>query len=411
MRAKAMTCKPSGRYIKISFLLAALLVPAFSSCTKDKKIKDPNGRVSTLGQPGGESARIPGKDLGQSLAFYKKSLVILLKLHGEANAEVADTYEKMARVHQEMGNQEGVVEYISKALKSLSMIYRKDHPRVVQTFKDAADIYLEIGDARTAIGFYREFQAMGSTVLGSAHPEVLESHEKIGDAYRELGQLRDALTHYLEWAKLVQKSPTLGRKHPEMARAYNNIGDLYHKLGEVPKAEKAKEMAVAIMYPSAGDTNSLMRSRFHVSIKSSDPKRNRAKVSFPDSATLEFSPVLMNLPTGKTLSLLPVPVISEFDIVNVELAKVQQGKGLLFYLDTAAAGRLSQLTGSSYNGSLVLVIDGNAVGERPISGKIQDGQLFTFVDIPDELLEQMVFSLKETCKKLRGRTRLKLSGG
>ena len=92
------------------------------------------------------------------------------------------------------------------------------------------------------------------------------------------------------------------------------------------------------------------------------------------------------------------------------MARVQQGKGLLFYLTAEGARRLSQLSSDAAGLSLILEINGNAIGERRIDGKIQDGQLFTFVEIPDELLEKMVFSLKETCRQLNGGTRPQ-SGG
>ena len=40
------------------------------------------------------------------------------------------------------------------------------------------------------------------------------------------------------------------------------------------------------------------------------------------------------------------------------------------------------------------------MGVRPIDAQILNGQLFTLVQIPDEILDKLVLSLKETCSRL-----------
>jgi hypothetical protein len=394
----------------IGLLTVAIVILSVSGCKGDKNRRGDPGALPPLGSKGEESARVSGKNLVESLAFYKKSLVVLLRLYGEANAEVAATYEKMARVYQEQGDRAGTVEYYGKALKSLRSVYRMDHPAVLQTLKNSADAYMDVGDPRSAIGFYNEFQLTGANIYGPTHEEMLESYEKMGDAFVATGQPLEALKHYQHWARYVQKSPSMGRRHPEMARAYNKLADIYYKMGKVPEAEKLKDEAVGIMYPSIGSVAGILRPRFFVSMRSKDLKRNRAKVSYPDRATIDFGSRLMGLPSKRAVRVVPIPVVDEHDIINVEMARVQQGKGLLFYLTAEGAQRLSQLSRDAAGLSLILEINGNAIGERRIDGEIQDGQLFTFVEIPDELLDKMVISLKETCRQLNGGTQ-RQSGG
>lgn len=401
-----------SRSVSVLLVLLAGATIFGSACnSNDKNRRGDPGDLPPLGSAGEESARILGKTLEESLTFYKKSLVVLLGLHGESHAEVADTYEKMARVYQESGDRAGTLEYFGKALKSRRAIYRRDHPAVLQTLKNSADAYMKVGDVGSAIRYYNEFQLAGMKVYGANHAEMLESYEKMGDGYAALGQPQEALKHYQVWARQVQKSPALGRKHPEMARAYNKLGDLYYKMGKVPEAEKLKEEAVGILYPTTGAEGTLLRSRFHVSMKSSDPKRNKAKVTYPDNVTVEHASRLVPMPTRRAVRIISVPILDEYDITNVEMARVEKGKGLLFYLNSTGAQRLSEVSEIRDGLSLVLLVNGNAIAERPIAGKILNGQLFTFVEMPDELLEKMVFSLKETCKQLSGGgTRTKLSG-
>lgn len=373
-----------------------------TGCSDKKSRRGDPGVLPPLGDAGESSARVQGKSLDESLAFYKKSLVVLLRLHGEANAEVADTYEKMARVFKEKADRAGTIEYFSKALNSRRKIYRRDHPAVLQTLKNSADAYMEVGDHGSAIRYYTEFQLTGTKLYGATHPEMLESYEKVGDGYVALGQPQKAMEHYQGWARQVQKSPGLGRKHPEMARAYNKLGDLYYKLGHVPEADKLKEAAVGVMYPTMSAEGTLLRPRFYVAMNHTDAKRNRATVTFPDTVSVEFGSRVVPMPSQRLVRVVNVPVLDEFDFANVELAKVAKGKGLLFILKNEGAQRLAQVSQGSQRLSLVLIINGRAIAERPLDGQIQNGQLFTFVEIPDELLEKMVFSLKETCKQLSG---------
>lgn len=386
---------------RIFFTVCITLLFAGCSDKSSNRRGDP-GELSPLGDTGEVSARIQGKSLDDSLAFYKKSLVVLLRLHGEANEEVADTYEKMACVYKEKGDRVGTIEYFGKALNSRKQIFRRDHPVVLQTLKNFADAYMEVGEFNSAIRFYSEFQLSGIKLYGSTHPDMLESYEKVGDSYLAVGQTQKAMENYQNWARQVQKSPSFGRKHPEMARAYNKLGDLYYKMGHVPEAEKLKEAAVGVMYPTMSAEGTLLRPRFYVATNHKDAKRNRAQLTYPDSVSIDFGSRTVPMPSQRLVRIVNVPVLDEFDFSNVELAKVQNGKGLLFMLNNEGAQRLAQLSRGGQRMSLILIVNGRAIAERPLDGQIQNGQLFTFVEIPDELLEKMVFSLKETCKQLNG---------
>ena len=383
-------------------LLAGIALLGAGCSDKDSNRRGDPGALPPLGDAGEASARIQGKSLDESLAFYKKSLVVLLRLHGESHEEVANTYEKMARVYKEKRDRAGTIEYFGKALNSRRQVFRRDHPVVIQTLKNFADAYTEVGDHGSAIRYYTEFQLTGMKLYGATHPDMLESYEKVGDSYVALGQPQKAMEHYQTWARQVQKSPVLGRKHPEMARAYNKLGDLYYKLGHVPEADKLKEAAVGVMYPTMSAEGTLLRPRFYVATNHADAKRNRAKLTYPDSVSIDFGSRVVPMPSQRLVRIVNVPVLDEFDFANVELAKVQKGKGLLFMLNNEGAQRLSQVSRSGQRLSLVLVVNGRAIAERPLDGQIQNGQLFTFVEIPDELLEKMVFSLKETCEQLNG---------
>ena len=90
------------------------------------------------------------------------------------------------------------------------------------------------------------------------------------------------------------------------------------------------------------------------------------------------------------------PVLTEGDIVNVELAQVDLGQCLVFQLTPAAARDFYRLSASHQGRRLALVLNGSPVGARRVDGPIADGVLFVFVEVPDSTLPKLVEELKRS---------------
>ncbi|HVU25266.1 MAG TPA: hypothetical protein VHE13_14150 [Opitutus sp.] len=105
--------------------------------------------------------------------------------------------------------------------------------------------------------------------------------------------------------------------------------------------------------------------------------------------------------SGVRIAIAPKPVITEFDVVNVEVAQVELGKCLMFQLTPAAARDLYRLTGSNQGRRLVLAVDGEPVGARLIDRPLENGTIFTFVERPDAELPALVARLKRTSADLQ----------
>jgi hypothetical protein len=103
------------------------------------------------------------------------------------------------------------------------------------------------------------------------------------------------------------------------------------------------------------------------------------------------------LPVSETtIRVLARPVISEFDIVNVELARVELGLCLMFQMTPGAARDLYRLSASNQGRRLVLFLNDRPAGARVIERPIEGGVLYTFVELPDAELPALVQSLKQT---------------
>jgi len=107
--------------------------------------------------------------------------------------------------------------------------------------------------------------------------------------------------------------------------------------------------------------------------------------------------------SGVRLRVLPKPVILEYDILKVELAQVELGRGLLFQLAPAAARDLYRLTAVNRGRRLALLINDRPMGARVIDQPLPEGAIMVFCEIPDAELPALVDRLMRTTAELRSR--------
>ncbi len=106
---------------------------------------------------------------------------------------------------------------------------------------------------------------------------------------------------------------------------------------------------------------------------------------------------IVKLPvSGTRINIQDQPLVDEFNILNVELVKVDMGVALLVQVSSEGSRSLYQASISNMGGRIVLIINGNAMGARRIDGVIEDGNFFTFVEVDDEELGNLVFDIKES---------------
>ena len=111
---------------------------------------------------------------------------------------------------------------------------------------------------------------------------------------------------------------------------------------------------------------------------------------------------IVTLPvSGTTISIQGDPVANEFDILNVEMVKVDLGVALLVQAGGQGKRNLYRASVSNNGNRIVFMVNGNAIGARRIDGVIQDGNFYTFVEVDDEELGQLVLDIKETIVDLQ----------
>lgn len=103
--------------------------------------------------------------------------------------------------------------------------------------------------------------------------------------------------------------------------------------------------------------------------------------------------------SGTRLQVENDPLVSEFDISNVELVEVDLGLALLVQLSEKGARDFYRGIVTNMGGRVVLTVNGNALGARRVVGldeALQGGDFYTFVELDDEELGDLVLDMQES---------------
>jgi len=106
----------------------------------------------------------------------------------------------------------------------------------------------------------------------------------------------------------------------------------------------------------------------------------------------------VQLPVSKVLlDVNPKPVLTEYDIANVEFGKTTDlGWCLNFQFTTAAARDLYRLSAANPGSRLVLTLNDTPIGARRLDQPVADGNLLVFLELPSEQLPPIAERLKRT---------------
>lgn len=111
---------------------------------------------------------------------------------------------------------------------------------------------------------------------------------------------------------------------------------------------------------------------------------------------------VLKLPTTGTEYVVSAnPLINEFEILNADMVKVDLGVALMLRLSDRGARALYRASVTNIGSVVVLTINDNAVGARRLDGAISDGTFYTFVELPEDELGQLVLDIKETIIQLQ----------
>ncbi len=104
--------------------------------------------------------------------------------------------------------------------------------------------------------------------------------------------------------------------------------------------------------------------------------------------------------SGTTVAVSSTPLVNEFEIANVDLVKVDLGMALLITTTEKGGRDLYRASVTNMGSRIVFTVNGNAIGARRIDGAVKNGALYTFVEVEDGELDQLVLDIRETIREL-----------
>lgn len=111
---------------------------------------------------------------------------------------------------------------------------------------------------------------------------------------------------------------------------------------------------------------------------------------------------VMRMEDGSVFYVKSEPVVLERNINSVDLVRVDGGRlALLFYLNDEGTTALYRTSNSERGRFMILEYNGRAIGERMLDSPINDGRYFTFTNLPDEEMEELVIDMRENIAKIQ----------
>lgn len=102
--------------------------------------------------------------------------------------------------------------------------------------------------------------------------------------------------------------------------------------------------------------------------------------------------------SGSEIQVFDRPVLSTEDFALVRLVQVKYGYALELTATNHGRHQLARVTGQHLGYRLVLVVNGLPIGARRIDGMLDDGILYSFVEVEDEGLDELVRKLNHTLR-------------
>ncbi len=182
--------------------------------------------------------------LRKAIEYYKQSLAIWEKVHGEEHPDIATALNNLGGTYSDLGEKEKAIGYYEQALPIWKKVYGEEHPKFASSLNNLGSGYKGLGELQKAVVYYEQALTIDEKAYGEDHPSVAIRLNNLGLTYSNLGEKEKAIEYYLKAMSIWKKA--YGEEHPYIAVSFNNLGGVYSDLGEKEKAIGYYEQAMAI---------------------------------------------------------------------------------------------------------------------------------------------------------------------
>ncbi|MBC2600733.1 hypothetical protein [Puniceicoccus vermicola] len=114
----------------------------------------------------------------------------------------------------------------------------------------------------------------------------------------------------------------------------------------------------------------------------------------------------VTLPISESRYRLPQrPLFGPMDIIRIEMVQVERGLAVRYLLTPSASRQLRRTSGDAIGYSFIFFDNQSPIGARKIDGMIDDGILYTFLEVSDEDMPQLVVDMNRTLVEFRRNNR------
>jgi len=114
----------------------------------------------------------------------------------------------------------------------------------------------------------------------------------------------------------------------------------------------------------------------------------------------------VTLPVSETkVRIFDQPLFDPMDIIRIELVRVERGLAVRYLLTPSASRRLIRSSVDNIGYRFVFFDNSSPIGARMIDGVIEDGILYTFLEVPEADLPELVAEMNRTLVEFRRNSR------
>ncbi len=114
----------------------------------------------------------------------------------------------------------------------------------------------------------------------------------------------------------------------------------------------------------------------------------------------------VTLPVSETkVRVFDQPLFDPMDIIRIEMVRVARGLAVRYLLTPTASRQLIRSSVDNIGYRFVFFDNSSPIGARKIDGVIEDGILYTFLEVPDDELPELVADMNRTLVEFRRNSR------
>ncbi|MEL6558699.1 MAG: CHAT domain-containing tetratricopeptide repeat protein, partial [Bacteroidota bacterium] len=169
------------------------------------------------------------RQLDSAIYYYRKSLQLQIKAHGNHHENVGACYNNIAGIHFFQNNLDSCIFYIKKAIEITKEIPLDQDKYLAKYYGNLSILYRRLFNYDSAFHYSAQRIEAYKSIYGEDQKELIPAYTNHGQFYADLGDFKSALKYYHLALEIQNLFPELQRQ--DHADNLNNIGLIHYQMG------------------------------------------------------------------------------------------------------------------------------------------------------------------------------------